>query len=193
MSESNATPQAESRTGIHIIGAFAIAVAMGLMLAWIPLRHARNSGGIIRQVQRGAIGDLRLLARQETEFKARTGSFTTDLNALGIVPKTVLYKFGFARASAFGERPEVKDLDALKAAVPALNMKFSPVTQLESIDFPAAVAKHCAECTATETSFKAMAVGNLDADAVLDVWTLDEKGEVLHLVDDLADETAETK
>lgn len=185
----------ESRTGIHVFGAFVIAAIMGAMLAWIPLRHSRESGGVIRQIQRGAIGDLQLLLRHQNEFKARTGTYTTDLNALGIAPKMVLYKFGFTSPSSvspnvaepgFVHRPELMDLDALKAAIPALDMKYSPVTKLETIDFAAAAARLCPDCTASESAFKAVALANLDADDDLDVWVIDQGGETRHVSDDLA-------
>lgn len=192
---TNATSDAQSRTGIHILGGFGLAVVMGIILALMPMYHSRESGGVIRHLQRGAIGDLKLLANAEKEFKARTGFYTTDLNALAIVPKQVLFKFGFASPSPahpeidrddFRHRPELKDLDALRAAIPKLEIKYSPVTKLDSIDFASVVSRYCADCTAGDQTFKALAVGNLDDDEDLDVWTIDEKGEVRHLNDDLA-------
>jgi hypothetical protein len=199
LSDANATPietnSAQNRTGIHIIGGFAIAVAMGIILAVIPMYHARESGGVIRQIQRGAIGDLKLLSNAEKDFEARTNFYTTDFNALAIVPKTVLYKIGFASPSvvhheidrgAFVHRPELKDIDAIRAAFPKLEIAYSPVTKLDSIDFSAAVAKYCPDCVVTDTSFKALAVGNLDGDDDLDAWTIDERDELRHVHDDLA-------
>ncbi|MES2962849.1 MAG: hypothetical protein V4760_03095 [Bdellovibrionota bacterium] len=168
---------------------------MGVILALMPLYHSRQSGGVIRQIQRAAQGDLKLVADAEKGFKNRTGFYTSDFNALAIVPKMILYKIGFASPSVahheidrgdFVHRPELKDIDALRAAFPKLDIKYSPVTKLDSIDFAAAASKYCADCVATDSAFKALAVGNLDDDEELDVWTIDDKGDVRHLVDDLA-------
>ena len=43
----------------------------------------------------------------------------------------------------------------------------------------------CPDCVVSETGFKAMAVGNLDDDETLDVWTIDENRQVEHLINDI--------
>ena len=134
-----------------------------------------------------------LLVKAEKDFKAQHGFYTTDFNALILAPKVVLYKIGFATASepntsldspTFRLRPELKDLDSLKAAFPKIEVEFSPVTKLDAIHF-AEAAQLCPDCTATRDHFKAIAVANLDDDATLDAWTVDETGTFLHIVDDL--------
>ena len=183
----------ESRTGIHIIGGFALAAVMGVALSLSPYFKGKRHGTYLTDLQSAAEGDLLFLARAEKDFKAKHGFYTTDFNALIIMPKVVIYKFGFARPSepntsldgpTFQLRPELKDLDALKAALPQLDLKFSPVTKLETIQFDEA-AKACPDCTATRDTFKALAVAYLNDETKLDIWTIDEKGEIKHLSDGL--------
>lgn len=46
-------------------------------------------------------------------------------------------------------------------------------------------SEYCSDCTATKDTFRAMAVGNIDNDATMDVWTIDHNKNVVHLIDDL--------
>ena len=147
---------------------------------WMRMRQ-------IHAMQIGVKGDLRMLLDKQQAFRQKFGFYTTDLKALGIAPKAVVYKFGFVSPSwvtAPGLEPARKDLDALKASDPMVKIEYSPVTKLDKIEFDRLVS-YCPDCTADRHSFKAVAAANLDEDAVLDVWTIDEKGEIAHLIDDL--------
>ena len=130
-----------------------------------------------------------MLAQAEDKFKATYGFYTTDLIAMHLTPKTALSKFGFSYASE--PHPEVqnldntrKDLDAVKAAIPRLEINYSPVTRLDAIDFAKATV-YCPDCTATATTFRAMAITNLDDDADLDIWTIDQNKKLVHVNNDL--------
>jgi hypothetical protein len=178
-----------SQTWIHILGAFAIGsiLAIGLVIAPTFGRslHQRQ----IAMVQQAVLTDLHLILDKEREFYAKNGFYTTDLKSLGISAKKVLYKFGFvAPSEVIAERPElnpeIKDLDALKAALPDMPMDFSPLTRLNAIKFDR-LTSYCMDCTATLTRFKAIAAANLDDDPVLDVWTIDEQGAISHVINDL--------
>jgi hypothetical protein len=173
---------------IHVLGAFFAAVAMGIFLALAPSCGRAFRERQIQAIQLGAKTDLLWLFEQQKKFRAEFGFFTTDLNRLGIAPKHVLYKFGFTvpgDVREAGVEPETRDLDRLKASLPKLEMNFSPVTKLASIDFDSLVGK-CPDCTASRDTFKAIAVANLDQDDTLDVWTIDQAGSVTHVTDDLS-------
>lgn len=181
-----------SRTGIHItLALIATAILISALVAapWfsqnMPLRQRH-------MIQSVASADLQLVLEAQREFHEKYGFYTTDLKALEIAPKTVLYKFGFLDASEsfdlsgdFALDPSRKDLDALTQSDPNLKkrIKYSPVTKLAEIDF-AQLRAFCSNCTASKDTFKAIAAANLDEDDALDVWTINEKGEIEHLQDD---------
>jgi hypothetical protein len=185
-----------SRTAIHVAAA---AVAAGFLLvmimavpAWTDFMKERQK----KALQQAVFVDLRLMAEKQAAFHQAYGFYTTDLNAIGIAPKMVIYKIGFVTASKhefelhpekaaeLNLNPEVKDLDLLKQAIPKLKMEYSPLTRLDSIDI-SRLASYCPDCTATASGFKAIAAANLDDDDDLDIWTIDEKGQIVHVLKDV--------
>jgi hypothetical protein len=182
-----------SRTQIHIFGGVLIALLMGVTLGLIPYFGKNPRATQIRSIQNGARADLQMVFERERKFHEIFGTYTTDLNALALAPKIALYKVGFVRAAdglpevkstEFTHRPELKDYDALKAALPKLELQYSPVTRLSEISL-SALEGVCADCTATASTFKALAAANLDGDADLDLWSIDQDGKVAHVFDDL--------
>jgi ABC-type Fe3+-hydroxamate transport system substrate-binding protein len=143
-----------------------------------------------RAIQAGAQLDLNLIYDAEKEFHAKNGFYTTDLVALRIWPKKILYKIGFVQPAAKnvgmteGLDNSRLNLDIVKKAHPDWVIEYSSLTHLNEIDF-AKMASFCPDCTAGKTYFKAVAVANLNDDPILDVWTIDEKHKVQHLIDDL--------
>ncbi len=188
---SNGNSDEKSQRTTHVIGAFFVATILMTLLFLAPTCGRFYHGRQVQAIQVGALADLKLVADSEAAFFEKHKSYTTDLKSLGIFPKNVVYKFGFVKASDASlvsladHDPSRKDLDALKAAEPRAKIGYSPVTKLDQIDF-AKLVSYCPDCTATQTTFKAIAAANLDDDAVLDIWTIDEKGNSLHLVDDLS-------
>lgn len=178
-----------SRTIFHI---FAGLVAAGMLVAALSFFSFYSHFFRERQIhaiQQGVHVDLRLIASAEKAFYEKHGAYTTDLAALSIAPKKVLYKFGFVAPSGTiegveGLEPSRLDLDALKASNSKLQIDYSPVTKLNSIQIKD-LATVCPDCTATQTGFKAIAAANLDEDPTLDVWTIDDKGTIVHVVNDL--------
>jgi hypothetical protein len=156
--------------------------------------------------QFAARADLNLLLKAEKAFFAQHGFYTTDLASLALEPKFVYYKFGFVQPGsvsapiqrAGGKEgthategpkslnidPSRKDLDALKAAKPQMELEYAKETRLAEIDF-SKLNQFCSDCTATSDRFKAIAAANLDADPTLDLWTIDQDGQVVQLIDDL--------
>lgn len=194
------SPQPIHQTRIHVVFAAIGAAALLALIVGLPhyndwMRERRAQG-----IQAAVHADLEMIHERELDFLQKNGFFTTDLAALSLdVPKplAVLYKFGFVRAATDNPPkavaldgtpldldPARMNLDLLLAVNPKLEIALSPTTQLEKIQF-SNLASYCADCTATRTTFKIVAAANLDRDPVLDVWTIDEKGEIIHVVNDL--------
>ena len=185
---STSAEQSFWRTRTHAWAALVAAVVILATILFVPKCNRLMRDRQVRGIQHGALVDLMLIAEKEAAFKKANGVYTTDLKALGIAPKRVLYKFGFVTASAAGASesvdPSRKDLDALLKSDPKLKIEYSPLTKLKDIEFDK-LASYCPDCTAGPAGFKAVAAANLDDDPVLDVWTIDETGRVTHVVNDL--------
>ena len=202
--------EARARRMIHVIGALIVLITVaGVVWAatggagWAKLRQQKA-------VQMAAKADLLLVADAQKEFFKTHGFYTTDLKALNLWPKRVLYAFGFVKPASFKEatvgasgteswNPEMRTItrlakqraeDAIEKAKNDPNFKpdapivLSPMTGIKDIDFNRLIS-FCPDCTATKTTFKAIAAANLDKDPVLDVWTIDQDGNIRHVIDDL--------
>lgn len=212
------TPETESearaRRSVHVVGALIVLLTVaGVIWAvlggseWARVRQ-------LRATQMVARADLELVAEAEKRFHEAHGFYTTDLKALNLWPKRVLYAFGFVKPSAHSAaqlattglpdgvtalNPELRTIarlaeqratDAVAKAKadptykPDAPIILSPITKISSIDFDRLVS-FCPDCTATKDTFKVIAAADLDADPVLDVWTIDQTGTIRHLIDDL--------
>lgn len=202
--------EARARRMIHVIGALIVLITVaGVVWAatggagWAKLRQQKA-------VQMAAKADLLLVADAQKEFFKTHGFYTTDLKALNLWPKRVLYAFGFVKPASFKEatvgasgtetwNPEMRTIlqlakqraeDAIEKAKNDRNFKpdapivLSPMTGIKDIDFNRLIS-FCPDCTATKTTFKVIAAANLDKDPVLDVWTIDQDGNIRHVIDDL--------
>ena len=171
---------------------FLVLVASFFTFACSCAKHYATNG-----IQAAVAVDLNLIYQQERAFHARYGVYTTDLVALKAAPPSVLYKFGFVRAASLKALTKaetsplpadldnaMKDLDAVKAAHKDFVIEYSPSTKLATFTFDK-LSAFCSDCTATATTFKAIAAANLDDDPILDVWTIDQNGKIQHLIDDL--------
>lgn len=213
--ETETESEARARRSVHVVGAAIVLLTIALVVA------AGANGGVwlkarqLRAIQIGARADLDLVAEAQKKFYAAHGFYTTDLKALELWPKRVLYAFGFVSPAIFPEAlkgatetsmgptpwdPELRTIrrlaerraeDAIRkskidpAYKPDAPILLSPVTGVEKIDFDL-LKSVCADCTATKTGFKLLAAANLDGDSDLDLWTIDEKGTVTHVNDDLS-------
>jgi hypothetical protein len=202
--------EARARRMVHVIGAIIILLTVaGLIWAisggseWARRRQ-------LSAIQMVARADLELVAEAEARFHKLHGFYTTDLKALNLWPKRVLYAFGFVKPATFKEAtvgesgtetwdPQMRTIgllaarradDAIAKAKEDPNFKpdapiiLSPLTKIGSIEFDR-LASYCPDCTATKDTFKVIAVADLDSDPVLDVWTIDQTGTIRHLIDDL--------
>ena len=154
----------------------AVEVMKSRTQARIQMREAKAILSGINQVQ--------------TLFRARHGSYTSDLKLLGYQPSLPLaYKFGFVEAydsTALRKRMNEMDYDP--------NRKDSDVLwsdrYVESADHREVSVKDMAEffcprCHVDSNSYMAIAFANLDEDEAWDVWTIDEGGNLRHVMNDL--------
>lgn len=194
--ETRSALEASSQRAVHIAGALILVLVVAILIAaasggsrWAKQRQMRG-------IQYTVKADLDLVLQAELKFKSQNGFYTTDLNALEIRPKKVLYAFGFVKPATFPEarskpewNPETRTITRLVEEMKnekkwAAEIGLSPVTGARTIDFDR-LASFCPDCSATPDHFKLVAAANLDDDAVLDVWTVDETGAIRHVLDDL--------
>ncbi len=201
--------EARARRSVHVIGASIVLLTVAAVI-WAAAggsEWAKNRQ--MSAIQSAARADLMLVAEAEKRFQETHGFYTTDLKALNLWPKRVLYAFGFVKPSSpqvittpEGEvslDPEMRTIgklaarradDAIEKSKTDPNIKpdapilLSPLTKVASIDFQRLIS-FCPDCTATKNSFKVIAAADLDNDPVLDVWTIDHDGNVRHMIDDL--------
>ncbi len=125
----------------------------------------------------------------ENAFHNETGYYSTDLINVGWKPTEAKMKFkvGFVQASV-EETPDTNplrlDSDAFltEKSDTAENYQYLPTgVGIDLTPF----AKLCPNgCSADQNGFEMLAVANLDDDATLDVWLMNNTREVLHLIDD---------
>lgn len=144
-------------------------------------------------IQRVARADLLLMYEAERQFFNEHGHYTTDMKALRVFPKKVMFAFGFTKPANFtkelaraGAEPQVDNVVKLGEAL-KLDFGYSPKTKVREISW-AELAAVCPDCTATESGYKVIAAANLDDDPQLDIWTIDQDGHIEHLKDDLRDD-----
>jgi hypothetical protein len=141
-------------------------------------------------LQLGVALDLDDMVQAQARFRAKNGGFTTDLVALGLTPKNLIYKIGFLEPSSdpveWGTQPARMNHDEVLRLAPEIEMKLSPISKLAEIEF-AKLRSYCGDCRVLGEAFRALAVANLDDDATLDVWTVDQTGARRHLINDLSE------
>ena len=111
---------------------------------------------------------LRSLARSELAWMADRGTFTDDLQRLGWTPSGApryLYGFTSDEVPAPSGRNDTAELGGDYRTHLMVDAFGNPLTES---DLPPSVV--------TPTSFTAGAVANLDADATLDRWTVNDSG-----------------
>ncbi len=202
--------EARARRVVHVIGAAIVLLTVGCVVWAVAGGAEWARRRQLTSIQMVARADLLLVAEAQANFHKAHGFYTTDLKALNLWPKRVLYAFGFVKPATFKEAtvgadgsqtwdPELRNIvqlaarraeDAIAKAKEDPNYKpdapilLSPLTKIADIEFDR-LASYCPDCTATKDKFKVIAVANLDADPVLDVWTIDQTGAIRHVIDDL--------
>ncbi len=124
--------------------------------------------------------------------RAEYGAFTTDLRVMGfgggMIIQNSTYKFGFTRPlSLEGSmyKPEGEQIINSDGLLQAGQISYDPTAKLETVNFEALAQQYCPDCTATAEGFKLIAIGNIDNDSTLDIWTVDQDKNFVKVVDDV--------
>lgn len=201
--------EAGQRRSAHVIGAAVVLIVIGAVIWSVAGGSEWAKNRQLRAIQTVARADLLLVADAEKQFHEKHGFYTTDLKALNLWPKRVLYAFGFVKPSSASSvetangseslDPEMRTIGRLAARraedaiakaksnptyKPDAPILLSPLTKVAAVDFDRLIS-FCPDCTATKNTFKLIAAADLDSDPVLDVWTIDQNGTIRHLIDDL--------
>ena len=128
-----------------------------------------------RSKQSEAKGNLKSLQFREREMHGRVGRYSTDLEKLGFAAQgsKVRYLYGFL--------------------YPAAEDQLNPPRPVNLSDPSSVVAKRVltgefnsilGDTTASAATFKAFAIGDIDSDETLDVWTISHVGELTNVLSD---------
>lgn len=129
----------------------------------------------------------------EMSWREEMGRFTTDIKFVGfnVDSHVVAAKFGFLNqfdpeSVMEGEHPNLMNTDELVARdVTSDGKEYDYAASAEDVDLNS-IKNYCQEgCTATENTFEIIAAANLDDDNTYDVWVINDRKELRHVVDDL--------
>lgn len=124
----------------------------------------------------------------EQAFFSEHNRYTTDLKAIGYQPMKgtkLSSKFGFLEAfnsnqNITNESANRKDSDTF------ISDELEYLPQVQEIELEK-VRSYCQSgCSATDDKFEIILATNLDGDKDLDLWTINERKELIHVFDDLA-------
>lgn len=123
--------------------------------------------------------NLAVIYSSEKAFNAEYSTYTSDLEAMMITndTKKPRYLCGFAKPFE-NKVPDVPGYDPKR--IDYTFLKLPELTALKDL------AKHFPkDAVVTATSFKAACVGNVDEDADLDIWTIDDKKAMVNVKSDI--------
>ena len=182
--------EAKTRRIVHVVMASIGLLFVGGLLVLLSGGSNWLANRQVFSIQRVARADLLLMYEAQRQFFNENGHYTTDMKALRIFPKKVMFAFGFTKPADFpkelaraGAEPSVDNIVKLGEAL-KLDFGYSTMTKVREISW-SDLATVCPDCTATETTYKVIAAANLDKDEQLDIWTIDQDGHIDHLKDDL--------
>lgn len=124
------------------------------------------------------LGALRVA---EVSWYAENHGFTDDLSALAWRPEgSPRYLYGFA-SDAFPAPSGRNDSAELAATTP---VGYATASMIVFAGVPLTAANFPAGMNVSSTGFHAGAVANIDDDATLDAWSIDEQSQFVLLADD---------
>lgn len=129
---------------------------------------------------------LKKLATVEQNAYRRYGSYITDIGAVygaaqnSSFPETFAYKIGFVRA--------ITDAIPVNNSLHAERMNSDYILPIDAgarkVPF-SVMSQYCPDCTATKVTFKAVAFADLFGNGNFDIWTIDQTGNIAHILDAL--------
>ena len=108
MQRSETESEARARRSVHVIGAAIVLFTVAAIIFGVSGGSQWAQKRQMRGIQAGVKADLLLVAEAESRFHKLHGFYTTDLRALNLWPKRVLFAFGFVKAGTFRESGETK-------------------------------------------------------------------------------------
>lgn len=172
---------------LWVLGGF-VTLGVAVLVALIAVAFENSRTFTCRARQSEAKTNLSGIFTAEKAFRGEYGSFSTDLVTVNWMPDgNPNYLYGFAAASQ-------DQADELRAVIPGYDPSRKStdhpdvigqpprygVTRMQNL-LPALFPAHA---TLTKEAFTAAAVGNIDGDATLDVWTIDDAKALTNLVND---------
>lgn len=189
------TPQKKGRSnGMALFLAICVAIVpmlvIGGIIAAIAIPNFQKFGARAKQTE--AKTSLSMAYTGEKMFMAEWNVATSDLTSIGVgafdegsPEATQRYHIGFAQ-------PAVAQWDVIGIDASSHDPSRSDTEKLgrklkEDLGAPFATlaAQHCPDCVVEGENFKIVAIGNIDQDADVDVWTIDQDRKIEHVVDDL--------
>ena len=168
------------RDGFSLIELVIIIAIIGVLVT-IAVPRFLNFRGRSAQVEMKT--NLAALLHAEQAYLAEYETFTDDLAQINWTPKgTPRYLYGFTSdgvpaPSGRNDTAELKAAGQGSYDTSAMIDKFG--NPLTGADLP--------PCVATATSLTIGAIGNLDDDSTMDIWTLDDAGTLTTISNDATD------
>lgn len=172
-----------------VLGGFAF-LGIAVLVALFAVAFENSRTFACRSKQSEAKTNLSGMFTAEKAFFGEYDSYSTDLESINWMPDgTPLYLYGFAAPSSDYETE-------LRAFIPSYDPSRASTDHPGVIGSPARfgtsrmVAQNLTrsllppDALVARMSFTAGAVGNIDGDATLDVWTMDETKQLTNVVND---------
>lgn len=170
-----------------LLGGF-VALGVALLVALVAIAVENSRTFNCRAKQSEAKTNLSGVFTAEKAFYGEYDSYSTDLETVNWWPDgSPVYLYGFAAASHDQE-------DELRKVIPGYDPNRA------STDYPAVIGQTPRysvtrmaglvrallppNALLTQRAFTAAAIGNIDGDPTLDVWTIDESKHLVNLVND---------
>ncbi len=115
---------------------------------------------------------LNIDSMKRHQLKARQAEAKVSLNSLYVIMESNQIEYGKYSA------------EALQTEIENLERQFRGKL-LYQYGFTQAVKEMCNDCGVTDDGYKMVAYANLDEDETLDVWTMDHKKTMVHVVNDI--------
>lgn len=174
---------------LWVLGGFAfLGLAVLAALFAVAFENSRTFG--CRSKQSEAKTNLSGMFTAEKSFYGEYDSYSTDLVSVNWMPDgTPFYLYGFAAPSSDHETE-------LRTLIPGYDPSRASTDHPGVIGSPARfgtsrmVAQNLIrpllppDALLTRRTFKAAAVGNIDGDATLDVWTMDDEKRLTNVIND---------
>jgi type IV pilus assembly protein PilA len=181
----------QKKKTLSILWAVGVVVLVLLCLGAMATPKFGGFGAKCKSRQSQAKTNLAGLFTSEKAFFGEHGYYTTDLVSVDWTPDgSPTYAYGFAVPSERATDPNLPDLDptrrttvdprVARTAYRLENMKAEGGRALTEDDF----TRIAPAATASEQAFLIVAIGNIDSDETLDIWTLDHGKDLQVLTND---------